>query len=444
MPIPGVYTDGITPSNILYPSDTLYPLSDTVTIIPNTASLDVFSATSIYWFAQEPSYTSYLNYLNQNVRATYFKIELLRVVDESVYDTIISDVINGDGNVNISLQEGVRRTCSLSLTNALREYTTFFSNVGMGNKFKLYLGYLINNKIKWFPQGVFAFDNPALISNRSNRYISLSGTDKWSFLNGQNGGVLNATYIAPMGSTVIELIRSILALNIVSDPIEPLIHTDVSFKTITYDITKQAGETAADLILEIAYNLSCYVYYDQNGRLVFRPYEEDYLKYPVFSLNNNDFNLLGITKEISLDQIYNSVQVIADNVQSSDIPIVAEVINRDLSDPNSFPNYGILKTYVVTDFTKGIDSTDLATARARWELKKVKSKQSNINANVMALYHVDVNDVVDVTDLSTGDSKDKYLVTSISLPIGTNSESTMRLLKANTDEDIGEVVEVIV
>lgn len=444
MPIPGIYTDGITPSNLLYPSNTLYPLANTITIIPNTAKVDVFSATSIYWFSQQPSFLSYLNYLNQNVRASYFKIELLRVKDESVYDTIISDIINGEGNINVALQEGVRRTCSLSLTNALREYTTFFSNVGMGNKFKLYLGYLINNKIKWFSQGVFAFDNPNLISNRSNRYISIGGTDKWSFLNGQNGGILNATFIAPMGSTVLNLIRTILALDIVNDPIEPMIDSKIYDKTITYDITKQAGETAADLILEIAYNLSCYVYYDQNGRLVFRPYEEDYIKYPVFSLTDNDFNLLGITKEISLSQIYNAVQVIADNTQNSDIPVVAEVINKDLSDPNSFPNYGIKKTYVVTDFTKGIDSIDLAVARARWELKKVKSKQSNVNVNVMSLYHIDVNDVVEISDLSTSDSKTRYLVTSISLPIGTNSESTIRLLKANIDTGVGEVVEVIV
>lgn len=427
--IPGVYTYGLFPSDTLYPSLTLYPTADSMVIVPQSMPVTVGSSASIRWDVQQPSYTSYVNYLKTNVRKAYFKIDLLRLEDETVYDTLISDVVNSSGSTTNQLQEGIRRTCSFSLINGLRQYTTFFNNVSIGNKFKLSLGYLIGNKIKWFPQGVYIFDNPVITSMFSDRTININGTDKWSMLNGQNGGILDSTYIAPLGSNVATLVKSILNLSIVRDPIIPLIDSTLFAKTITYDITKQAGETVADLLLEIAYNLSCYIYYDANGRLVLRPFEYDNTKSPVFDMNTDDTNYLGITKELSFDKIYNAVMVRADNIQNADVPIIAEAINTDLTDPNSLSNYGVKKLYLVTDYTKGITDDILALTRANWELKNVKARQSSISAATLALYHVEINDTVSITDLTTDDERSPYLIKGITLPIGTEVKSSIQLVK---------------
>jgi hypothetical protein len=426
---PGVYTYGLKPHVGLYPSVGLYPATNSMVVVPQPSIITVNTGASVRWDVQPPSYTSYVNLLKTNVRQAYFKVDLLRLEDETIYDTLISDIINADGSATNQLQEGIRRTCSFSLTNGLKEYTTFFNNISIGNKFKLSLGYLINNKIKWFSQGVYIFDNPVLTSVYSDRRVNVSGTDKWSMLNGKNGGILDGTYTAPIGSEIFGLIHSILNLNIVGDPVTPLIDSSLVGSTITYDITKQAGATVAELLLEIAYNLSCYVYYDEEGRFVMRPFEYDYNKAPVFSLNYLDYNYLGITKELSFDKIYNAVQVRADNIQDANTPIISEAINNDLTDPNSYPNYGVKKLYMVTDFTKGITSELLASLRANWELKNVKARQSSISASTLALYHINVNDVVDITDLTTNDNLAPYLIKGITLPIGTNVLSSVQLVK---------------
>ena len=427
--IPGVYNYGLFPLETLYPSLTLYPLADSMVVVPQSMPITVGSGMSTRWEVQQPSYSSYVNYLKTNVRRAYFKIDLLRLEDESVYDTLISDIVNSSGSVTNQLQEGVRRTCNFSLINAMRQYTTFFNNISIGNKFKLSLGYLIGRKIKWFTQGVYIFDNPVVTSLFSDRVVNISGTDKWSMLNGKNGGILDGTYIAPLGSNIVELVRTILNLDIVRDPIIPLIDNEIISKTISYDITKQAGETVSDLLLEIAYNLSCYIYYDADGRLTLRPFEYDYTKYPVFSMSDQDFNYLGLTKEYSFDKIYNAVQVRADNIQNADVPIIAEAINTDLTDPNSLFNYGVKKLYVVTDYTKGITDDIMALTRANWELKNVKARQSSIAASTMALYHIDTNDIIDLTDLTTDDNKSLYLIKGITIPIGTEVKSSVQLVK---------------
>jgi hypothetical protein len=408
-------------------------MANYIYIVPPPMVINVYSSAYTMWDFQPPSYSSYLNYLDGNIRKSYFKIELLRRDDETVYDTLISDVVNSDGSINNQNQEGVRRTCSFSLINAINEYTLFFSNLSIGNKFKVHIGYEIGTKIKWFCHGTFLFDNPTMVSQLSDRNIQVVGSDKWTMLNGVHGGILDATFIAPLGSDIFGLVKTILNLNVVGDPIQPLIDSSLVGKTITYDITKQAGEMVADLLLEIAYNLSCYIYYNAEGRLVIRPFEYDTIKASAFDLTVADYNFLGMSKQLSFDKIYNAVQVRADNVQNADVPIIVEVVNNDLTDPNSYPNYGIKKLYVVTEYTKGINTNDLASARANWELKNVKSRQSSITANVLPLYHLDVNDVVTITDESTNDVRTRYLIAGINTPISTTGGVSLQIVRT-TDE----------
>jgi hypothetical protein len=429
----GIYQDGMFPSETLFPSEDLYPIGNDLYIVPPRALVDVYSTARTMWNFQPPSYASYLNYLGGNIRKSYFKIELLRREDETVYDTLISDIVNADGSTSNQNQEGVRRTCSFSLINAINEYTMFFSNLSIGNKFRLYIGYEIGTKIRWFCHGTFLFDNPTMVSQFSDRTIQVVGSDKWTMLNGVHGGILDATFIAPLGSDIYGLVKTILNLNIVGDPMPPLIDSSLLNKATTYDITKQAGDTVADLLLEIAYNLSCYIYYSPEGRLVIRPFEYDTIKAAAFDLTVNDYNFLGMSKQLSFDKVYNAVQVRADNIQNADVPIIAEVLNNDLMDPNSYPNYGIKKLYVVTEYTKGIDTNELAQARANWELKNVKSRQSAITANTLPLYHLDVNDVVTITDQSTNDVKTRYLIVSIATPISTSGQVSLQIVRT-TDE----------
>ena len=377
------------------------------------------------------TYSDYLNYIKQNIRRPIYKIELLNLIDETPYETIEDIVVNNSGSLNISLNEGVRRTCNLNLINKNNRFNDYFYNLSIGSRFRLYLGDIIDEIPYYFEEGVFIFDNPTLISKTSDLQVQITGTDKWSMLNGTNGGILDKTYTVPSGTLVGDLIRDTLNLQIVSDPIPPLIDVLLKNVTTTYDITKEAGASVADIFLEVALNISAYVYYDEIGRLVLKPVEYDDSKGSIYDFNRDDYNYLGATKTYSYSEIFNSVLVIADNTNNENlIPIKAEAINNDLTDPNSVPNVGFKKTKLVTDYTKGIITNQLAIERVNWELKKVKAKQSSVSITCLPLYSLDVNQIITLSDYKLSSDRERFLINSISMPIGTSSSSTLDIIKS--------------
>ena len=190
-----------------------------------------------------PTIEQYIKYIKNNIRTPVYKLEILRKEDESVREVIEGEIVSNSGSITNTLDEGVRRTCSFTLDNHDDKFTNFIDNITIGDKFKIYLGYKIGDVDKYFSQGVYVFDDPSIVSNRSQREIEITGTDKWSMLNGQNGGILEGTYVVEKGTKIGDLIRRTLRLNIVNDPIEPSIDKSLENMTTTYDITKSAGET---------------------------------------------------------------------------------------------------------------------------------------------------------------------------------------------------------
>lgn len=378
-----------------------------------------------------PTTEQYIEYLRGNFRTPIYRLELLRKEDESVRDVIEGAIVNNSGSIQIELDEGVRRTCDFTLANYDGAYNDFIENITLGDKFRISLGYRINGVDKYFPQGVFVFDDPSIVSGRAVREIAISGTDKWSMLNGQSGGILEGTYTVEMGSTIGDLVRRTLHLNIVNDPIEPLIDSTLENQKTTYDITKSAGDTISDVLLEVALNVSAYAYYDENGRFVMKPIENDIHKAIAYSFSRNEYNYLEATKSYNLSEVYNSVVVIGDNIKNSETPIVYEAINNDLSDPNSVPNTGLKKVKQITEYTKGIDTMEKAMERANYELKLCKNVGSSVEISCLALYHLDVDQAVILEDDRLNADGEKFIINSIELPIGVDVESSIELYKAS-------------
>lgn len=376
------------------------------------------------------TYNDYLDYIKQNIRRPIYKIELLNSIDETPYETIEDVVINDSGSLSISLNEGIRRTCNLNLVNKNNRFNDYFYNLSIGSKFRLYLGDVIDGTPYYFEQGVFIFDDPTLVSQTSNLTVEISGTDKWSMLNGINGGILDGTYTIPSGTLVSDLIKDTLNLQIVNDPIAPIIDESLELITTTYDITKEAGESVADIFLEVALNISAYIYYDEIGRLVLKPVEYDDFKGSIYNFTRDDYNYLGAAKKYSYSEIFNSVLVIADNTNTNFPPIKSEAINNDLTDPNSVPNVGFKKTKLITEYTKGITTQKLAQDRVAWELKKTKAKQSVVSMTCLPLYNLDVNQIITISDNKLSSDRERFLINSISMPIGTSGSAKIDVVKS--------------
>jgi len=371
----------------------------------------------------------YLAYLDRPEKRPVYKVELLRKENEEPYASIEGDLENNSGSLNISFSEGVRRTCNFTLQNFDLQYIPLIKDINIASKFKLYLGFNIDGE-NFYPQsqGVFFFDDPSLTSANASRTVSIGGTDKFAGLNGGNGGILEGTYTADSGTKVSQIVRSVLALDIVRDPIEPIIDESLEDLTIPYDLTKEMGETVSSILFDAAFAISAYVYYDENGALNLKPLKQDNQKGVVYSYTYDNVNYLGSGKRIGLSQLYNATVIIADNTQNSSIPLYYEAVNNDPSDINSVVN-SKKKVKKIVDYIKGITTVDEIEIRGEWELRKVSALGSSWSINSVPFYHLDVNQVVTVGDEYVDSDFERSLINSISIPIGTGGTMTINAIK---------------
>lgn len=374
----------------------------------------------------------YYNNLNAPEHFPIYKIELLRKEDETPYADFEGQLVDDSGSISITRENGVRRTCSFTLANADGSLTSFVNNLSIGDKFAVWLGENIDGTDVLFRQGTFMFNNPSCQSNQGDKQITISGSDKWSLLNGTQGGILEGTYIVYAGSTFGDMVRKTLNLDIVNDPIEPNIHPSLEDAEITYDITKTNGGTIADIFLDVALNINAYIYYDADGRLTAIPMDEDIYKPSAHIFREGDVSYISSTRTIGLENVYNSVLVVSENVTETQEIIMKELQNNDLTDPNSIPNCGRKKVYVVTDYLAGITTQELCDARAVYELRKIREKYSTLNIECLSILFLNEGDVVqiDVPEMIqqqgyTFSSDNRYVITGITRKIGTDISTSM-------------------
>lgn len=380
----------------------------------------------------QPSMSDYLNYIKtQNVREMIYKIELIRKSDQTPYESIEDSVLNSTGTINVTLGDGVRRTCSMTLKNIDNKYTSLFSNLSIGSKFKVSIGYNINGTPKYFPQGVFVFDSPSINSMLSEKTVDISGTDKWSMMDGTNGGIFEMTYIVESGDTIKNVIERTIVLDICNDLTPPIIDESIQNIEIPYDLEYSAGQSMSELMLEIGVIANAYIYYDENGALNIKPIEYDAEKGSTYDfVSGQDINYISATKQLLYTDVYNGVFVEADNSQDDVLPITAYVQNMDLTDPNSVPNLGHTKWYQVTDYTSGINTQQKADERVAYELAKKASLSSSLSINCSTIPHIVENTIITLTDEYVGSNQERFLVNSLSIPISYDGTMTIGCSKA--------------
>lgn len=406
--------------------------------------------------------SDYLSYIStQSIRHPIYRVDFLDRQSENIIKTFTGDLMDSEGQITNTLNDGVRRACSFSLKNFNQEYCDFFGNLAIGSKFMVWMGYRIAEGYDYlFPYGIYVLDAPVLESNTASKIANISGTDKWSMLNGINGGILQAPYIVPTGTYMGDVVPDLLSLDVTSDPKVPSIfgldyaqQMSAPFNSIipplfryqmTYDITKDIGAYVSDILLDICANANAYVYYNANGRLIVKPYDYDSVKPSIHDFvgeqenyASNDINYISAQKTYNYSELYNATIVVADSVQDDNIPIIAEAINNDISDPNSFTNLGYKKYKVINQYVNGITNTQQAQERANYELKKVAAMQSSISLTCLPLYHLEVNNIVTVTDPFINANNERFLIKSITTPMSIDGEMTLELVKAKGYEEFG-------
>ena len=269
------------------------------------------------------------------------------------------------------------------------------------------------------------------------KILFIKGVDKFSLLDGTLGGEMESNYIIPLSTNVLDAIKLILqpttdALKeVVYDPILPVLDVYYTGYTTPYTIEKTAGDNMGEIIIELAEMLSANVYYNEHGQLVFEQDYRDNIKNSLYDFSTDNFNYGGSTLDYNLNKIFNAVLTVGDNVDGSIYTALVE--NTNLQSPTSIPNVGFKRVKVIND--NNIYSNALAEVRSEYELKRVTNVLNEINITAMPMYHLDVDKVITLTDSAHDLDIYRFLINSISLPLGTSGQMTINCARS-VDEDI--------
>lgn len=356
--------------------------------------------------------------------------------NENFAEDITQYVQMDSGSLNINYQQGQRRSLSFVLDNSTGKFLPDINSLWMNTKFKLELGLKFNeNDYVYNDAGIFVISNPEATRSGAQRTMSVQCEDKFALLDGTLGGTLDTTYEIPVGSNIMESVQRILMENNGNGyPIDskPFIFDAAYQDNVTqYTLSKEAGGSLGDLIIDLANMIACDVWYGIDGNLIFRSGTQDITKMnqpTLWEYKDTEAEYLDNTTTYNFTDVKNIVVVVASNTSDSSY-YSGTATNTNPQSPTRASVIGNKLKYI-TD--SNISSDSLALDRAQYELVKSSILANTISFNSSYMIHLDVNNCITLTDSHYGYFMDRFVIQSLTIPLGANSKITVSCSNVRT------------
>lgn len=363
-----------------------------------------------------------------------YRIELLDHY-ENVLGSI-TDLVSAEdaGQISINYQQGVRRSCSVSVFDVDGEFTQQIINgSAINQKFKIYIGLkdIFTDDIYWFSQGVYCSIDPTI--DRTTRMLTLNGVDKYGFLGAETGyNQITATHVIPVDTPIQSAIQDTLMLDLgngkVIDAIPPIIDNTLLSQEMPYEMEKAPASYLSDIFIELGNIMGADTYYDVDGHL---RYDSGTLDMS-YSQQDSQWDFYDVLPEyinpsllLATTEIVNSVTIVSNN-SSDDLIYTYTAENHNPMSPVSIENIG-RKEYYEESSSVYDDST--AKDYAEYVLKQKSILNQAITFESTILPHLDVNKVVTITDSFYNYNQERFIIQSITIPL--SSTSTMQISASN-------------
>ena len=344
--------------------------------------------------------------------------------DETInYEIPEEDIIINSGNFTENYQNGQRKSVNINLINVDGKYTPSINTIWVHDRFRFDIGVEFDGQVYWFPRGIYILGNPSADHQDSDKQVGLTLVDKFAVLEGK-AGTLEATYEIPVGSDIEQAIMGILTLDNGSGyPIDlkPIIY-DRAFKGLKmpYTLSKDAGSTLGEMLLEIGTILNAEVYYNSQGNLCFININEttlDVQKASLWDYSDEDRDYCSATANYDFENAVNEVHVVGDNINNEIFSAMAK--NENPVSPLCIQRIGRRIEYINDS---NIYSDDLAQQRANYELRKFGILKTTMNIQVSFNPLLFVNNLITITDKYYNLARERFLIQSISYTIGNESQ----------------------
>lgn len=348
------------------------------------------------------------------------------------------------GQLSVNLQNGARRTATVTLSNLDGEFDYNVNKLWFGQQVRLWEGMILPSGHDFYiSQGVFYVKDPDEVFEPGSKTTTLNLVDKWAYLDGTLFGNLDGTYEVPMNSNVFNVIQSILNLGRGNgqkvDSSVPVFTSWYNGKTTTlpdgstvpltntpytYRCDSENG-TYADIILEMNTVLAGWIGYDANGQLRLDPSQDDILDTtkPVqwqFSPANSTF--LGATYSVKNSEVYNDIIIIGESLSE-----YGQTAGRATNyDPKSDTNANIIGLKTKRYQQSGYYTQDICESLAVFKLKRESVLKKSVSIKCSQLFHLQENNLVTIerTD-KKGNPIERHLITGYTRPIAQSGEMVL-------------------
>ncbi len=384
-----------------------------------------------------------------------------------------------DGTLNISLNNGQRRTASVRFENLDNAFDYAINKLWFGKRVRLSKGVILSDGTPYYiPQGVFYLNSPKTDWRPNSRTAEYQLVDKWAYLDGTLFGSLENTYEVavkrqdnPDGSftfirpNIFSAMQQILNLSIYThkktdvyaekiDGVTP-VFTDYYNK---YEITIQSytdrngtvipeqkfmmcelpktvttamGGTYAQVLLDLNAILAGWIGYDGTGALRVDASDDDlddYKKPVMWNFATNSKTFFGLDETANPAQVYNDVIIWGESIDGA--VVGARAINDDPTSDTSVNRIG-MKTFVESS---DINYTnEQCEALAKWYLKRKTVLQKSVTISCSQMFHLRENNLITVRRSDKPHSPiEKHLIQGISIPL--SQKGTMQITATSVQD----------
>lgn len=402
--------------------------------------------------------TNYELYLS-SLRQPFQKLVRLRFLnpDGSTAFVLDNDPLNrmataflSSGELRCNLQNGQRRTASVTLSNVGQQFDYSINSLWFGQEVALDEGMILpNGEEIYFQEGIFLLETPQDELRPEERTITYNLVDKWANLDGTLFGNLESTYEVPLGTNVFQPITALLSEDkgngIPVDRVSP-VYTDyyngktqqlpdgttvsVTDSPYTLRIDSDSG-TIADVVLGLTGMLNAWVGYDNTGALRVDPSQDDLLdtaKPVAWQFRFEDFSFLGATYTIKNTEVYNDYIVVGEQLDDYTQPHGRATNTNQQSDTN----VQTVGRKTIRESRAGFATNQQCQDLADWMLKRSSILQKSISISCSQILHINENELVEIirTD-KPGSPVERHLIMGFSRPLNGTEQMTIDAVSVN-------------
>lgn len=368
-----------------------------------------------------------------------------------------------DGELSCNLNNGCRRQCSVSLSNLDGDYAYAVNKIWFGTQLRLSEGLILPDGTEYYiPQGIFEIEQPnERLSTRGNT-ITYRLTDKWANLDGTLGGNLEGAYSVEAGTNIFAAMASILRLGRYDmgnnspypiDPMQPIFTSWYNGKTQTltdgttvnltdapYDFLSTDSGTLGDVLLGLNEMIAGWIGYNQAGRLVVEPSQDDIVdttKPVLWDFRLGDKQLINVEYSMERSEIFNDIIVVG---ATSDTNATARgrAQNRDPKSDTCISRIGLkTKRIPMADYY----SDDICQSYAEFKLKRSAAVPRTASIECTQMFHIVENQIITLQRSDKpGAPVERHVVQGFSRPLAQTGTMIINAISAE-DYPVATIVQ---